>query len=117
MLKKGYPTKPKMGKKKLTPAEAGKGQPTVATYNSVVEKSSENKNEGEPLKTGEEIVFLAENNDNDSINTTTIRPEKGIIMGPNTVPADNGNGLELDKEKDKTKKKWRVTGKKIKTDH
>ena len=36
---------PKMGQKKPTPAEAGKGQPTVASYYAVIEKPPENKNE------------------------------------------------------------------------
>ena len=46
-----------MGKKKLTPAKAGKGQPTVANYYTVVSKPSENKNEEEPLKTEEKLYF------------------------------------------------------------
>ena len=101
-----------MGKKKLTPMEAGKGQPTVANYYSVVEKPSENKDKEEPLKTEEEIVLSAENNDNDndSIITTTIPPEKGTIMGPNTAPANDRKGLELDKEKDKNKEEMESSG-------
>ena len=62
-----------MEKKKPTPAEAGKGQPTVASYYTVVEKTAKNKNEEKPLKT-EEIAFMVENNgksnDNDSTITT-----------------------------------------------
>ena len=46
-----------MGKKKATPAEAGKGHPTVASYYSVVSKPSEDKNKEEPLETEEEIAF------------------------------------------------------------
>ena len=106
---KGYPTIPKMGKEKLTPAEAGKGQPTVANYYTVVSKPLENKSKEELLKNEEEIVFLAENNDksndNDSTVTTTIQPEKGTIIGPNTAPADDGKELELDKNKNKNKKR------------
>ena len=64
-----------MGKKKLTPAEAGKGQTIVASYYAVVEKPSENKNEEKTLET-EEIALLVGNNDkrndNDSTITTTI---------------------------------------------
>ena len=54
-----------------------------------------------------EITLLAGNNDksndNDSTITTTIRTEKGTIMGPNTAPIDYGKNLELDKKKDKNK--------------
>ena len=80
-----------MGKKKPTPAEAGKGQPTVASYYAVVEKPYENKNEENPLKADEEIALLVENNDKSKDNDstiTTIRPEKGTIMKLNTAPAD-----------------------------
>ena len=72
---KGYPTISKMGKKKLTPTETGKRQPTVVNYYAVVLKPSENNNKEELLTTEEEIVFLAEtnkSNDNDSTVITTI---------------------------------------------
>ena len=62
-----------MGKKKLTSAEAGKGQPTVESYYAVVEKPLENKDKEKPLKTDEEIALSAENNesnDNDIAITT-----------------------------------------------
>ena len=89
-----------MGKKKLTPAEAEKGQPTVESYYTVVEKPSENKNKEKPLNTDKEIALSAgnnESNDNDST-TTTIRTDKGTIMGSNTAPTDDdGKDLELDK--------------------
>ena len=92
-----------MGKKKLTPVEAGKGQPTVKSCYVVVGKPSENKNEEKLLKTDKEIALSAginESNDNDC---TTIRTEKGTIMGPNTAPTDDGKDLELDKTNDKNK--------------
>ena len=60
-----------MGKKKLTPAEAGKGQPTVASYYTVVEKPSENKNKEKPLET-EEIALSAGNNDKSNDTDSTI---------------------------------------------
>ena len=64
------------------------------------------------MKTEEEIVFSAENNDNDnnSIITTTIGLEKGIIIGPNMAPADDGKVLKLDKEKDKNKEEVESSG-------
>ena len=61
-----------MGKKKLTPAEAEKGQPTAENYYAVVEKPSENKNEEKPLKTDEAIALLAGNNDKSNDNDSTI---------------------------------------------
>ena len=39
-------------------------------------------------------------NNNDNNITTTIRPEKGTIMGPKTAPADDGKDLELDTTKE-----------------
>ena len=104
-----------MGKKKPTPAEAGKGHPTVARYYSVVAKPYENKNKEEPLKTEEEIALSAENNEsndkrNDSTITTTIRPEKATIMGPSTAPVDDRKDLELDKKKDKNKEEVESSG-------
>ena len=55
-----------MRKKKPTPAEAGKGLTTVASYYPVVEKPAENKNEGKPLENNKGNVFLEDNNDNDN---------------------------------------------------
>ena len=46
-----------MGKNKPTPAEAGKGQTTVASYHIVVEKPVENKNEGKLLKSMKKMYF------------------------------------------------------------
>ena len=46
-----------MGKKKPTPAEAGKGTKTVASYYSVVAKPTENKNGGKPLKNADIAVL------------------------------------------------------------
>ena len=48
-----------MGKKKQTPAEAGKGTKTVASYYPVVAKPTEDKNGGKPLK-NDNIVVLSE---------------------------------------------------------
>ena len=65
----------------------------MANYYAVVSKPSENQNKEEPLKTEEEIALLAENNDksNDNDSTiTTIRPERGTIMGLNTAPPIKG---------------------------
>ena len=87
----------------------------MENYYSVVLKPSENKNKEEPLKTEEEIAFSAENNesnDNDSTVITTIRPEKGTIMEPNTAPADDGKYLRLDKTKDKNREKVESSGEK-----
>ena len=39
-----------MGKKKPTPAEAGKGTKIVASYYPVIVKLAENKNKEKPLK-------------------------------------------------------------------
>ena len=70
-----------MIKKKLTPAVAGKGLITVASYYPVVENPAENKNEG-TLSEKDKKTFFSEvnndNNDNDNGNgsygtiTTTI---------------------------------------------
>ena len=62
-----------MGKKKVTPAKADKGQPTVESYYAVVGKPSENKNEGKPLK-HDKIALLAGNNESNNNNNdcTTI---------------------------------------------
>ena len=88
-----------MGKKKLTTAEAGKGQPTVESYYAVVGKPSENKNEEKSLKTDKEIVLLVGNNDSNNNDCTTIR----TIMGLNRTPMDDGKDLELVKTNDKNK--------------
>ena len=85
-----------MGKKKATPAEAGKGTKTVASYYPVLMKPAENKNKEKSLKNDEIAAFLAGNNDNtnDNSNTTTTntttitRPKEATIMGTNTAPAD-----------------------------
>ena len=47
--------------------------------------------------------MVGNNKSNDNNNDYTIRTEKGTITEPNTAPADDENGLELDKEKDKNK--------------
>ena len=90
----------------------------MANYYAVVSKPSENQNKEEPLKTEEGIVFSAENNNksnnNDSTVITTIRPEKGTIMEPNTAPADDGKYLRLDKTKDKNREKVESSGEKDK---
>ena len=93
---------PKMGKKKPTPAEAGKGLTTAASYYPVVEKPTENKNEEKQLKNDEIAVLSAGNNDNNdndnySTITTTIRTEERTIMGPNTAPTDEGKDVRLGK--------------------
>ena len=64
---------PKIGKKKLAPVEAGKGQTPVKSYQAVVEKPSENKTKENLLKSNKEITLLAGNNDksNDNDSTTT----------------------------------------------
>ena len=102
-----------MVKKKLTPVEAGKGQPTVGRYYAVVGKPSRNKNEEKPLK-NDEIALSAgnnESNDNESKdNDCIIRTEKGTIMEPDTAPADEGNDLEPGKEKDKKKEEVESSG-------
>ena len=80
----------------------------MKSYYTVVEKPSENKNEEKPLKTDKEIALSAGNNDksNDNDSTTTIRTEKGTIMGPNMAPTDDGGkDLELDKTNNKNKEK------------
>ena len=100
-----------MVKKKPTPAEAGIGLTTVASYYSVVEKPAENKNEKKPLKNDKIAVLSARNNEsNDNDNDCTIQTEKGTTIEPNTVSADEGNGLELDKEKDKNKEEVESSG-------
>ena len=65
-----------------------------------------------------EITLLAGNNDKSNDNDSTIatiitiiRTEKGTIMGPNTAPANDRKGLELDKEKDKNKEEIPKPGK------
>ena len=97
-----------MVKKKLTPAEAGKGQTTVGSYYLVVEKPAENKNEGKPLEIDEANIFLDDNddnndndNDNNSYNTITptIRTQEGTITGPNVAPTDEGKDVGLGKTK------------------
>ena len=77
------------------------GHSTVANYLSVVLNPDEYKNEEEPLKTEEEIVFEAETNDksNDNSIITIIWPEKATTMGINTAPADDNK--ELDKNPSK----------------
>ena len=93
-----------MVKKKRTPVEAGKGQPTVASYYAAVGKPSGNKNGEKPLKNDEIALLLAGNNENNDCTTTTFRTEKGTIMGLNTAPTDDdGKDLELDKTNDKNK--------------
>ena len=72
-----------MRKKKPTPAEAGKGLTTVASYYPVVEKPAENKNEGKPLENDEGNVCLGDNNDNndngnDSYSTITTTTDSTI---------------------------------------
>ena len=82
-----------MGKKEPIPAEAGKANPTVTNYYSVVLKPSEDKNQEEILKTEEIIVLSPEINDtsNDNSTTTThnIWPEEATTMGTNTTPVDD----------------------------
>ena len=83
-----------MGKKKQTPAEAGKGTKTLAIYFLVLVKPDENKNEGKPLENVEIAVFSAETNDSTKDNST--RPEEATTTGTNTVPADEENELGLE---------------------
>ena len=92
-----------MVKKKPTPAEAGKGTKTLATYFAVLGKPDENKNEEKPLENADIAVFSAKTNDNTKDNsmtmttntntTTTTRPEKATTTGTNTAPADEENEL------------------------
>ena len=78
------------------------GHPTVTTYYSVVLKLSENKNQQEPLKTEEEIVFLPETNNKSNGNgittTHTIGPEKATIMGTKTAPVDDEKRIKTRQE-------------------
>ena len=67
-----------MGKKKLTPAEAGKGTKTLATYFSVLVKPDENKNEEKPLKNANIAGFLAKSNDNTKDNMSVVRRKFAI---------------------------------------
>ena len=92
-----------MRKKKPTPAEAGIGTKTVASYYPVVAKPTEDKNGGKPLK-NDNIAVFSEINDNTKDNsmtmttttniTTTIRPEEVTITETNTAPADKEDELE-----------------------
>ena len=61
----------KMVKKKRTSVEAGKGQPTVTSYYTAVEKPSGNKNEEKPLK-NDEITLLSAGNNESNDNDCTI---------------------------------------------
>ena len=72
----------------------------------------EQKNKEKPLKT-EEIASSAKNNDKSDDNDstiTTIRPEKGTIMGLNTAPADEEKDLGLDKTNNNKKEEVESSG-------
>ena len=91
-----------MRKKKPTPAEAGIGTKTVASYYPVVAKPTEDKNGGKPLKNAK-IAALSEINDTKDNSTTmttttnittTTRPEEVTTTETNTAPADEEDELE-----------------------
>ena len=60
-----------MVKEKRTPAEAGKGQPTLASYYATLGKPSGNKNKEKPLK-NDEIALLSAGNNESNDNDCTI---------------------------------------------